>query len=143
MDKRFSDSTETLNATGPAAGLERFLRPELFKALGDPTRVAVLRRLIFAAEPQTVSEIADCCGVHLSGVSRHLAALRDAGLVCAEKQGREVRYCLDCAAVTGTLRGLADAIDRCRAACCPPGAEGASPCLPDCKPTTETPSTPG
>ena len=94
------------------------LRPELFKALGDATRLEVLGRLICAPGPQTVSEIADCCGVHLSGVSRHLAILRDAGVVQARKSGREVIYELDSAGLTGTLRSLADVIDACRASSC-------------------------
>ncbi|MHC4938494.1 MAG: ArsR/SmtB family transcription factor [Planctomycetota bacterium] len=67
----------------------------VFRALGDETRLALIARLACAAEPMTVTEAADCCGVHLSGVSRHLAALRDAGLVIARKDGREVRYTLD------------------------------------------------
>jgi ArsR family transcriptional regulator len=102
--------------------LDRHLRPELFRALGDPTRVEVLRRLLAAPEPLTVSDIADCCGVHLSGVSRHLSALKDAGIIRSEKHGREVRYILDWKHFVDDLRGLADAIDACRTACCPGGS---------------------
>ncbi|MCZ6596718.1 MAG: metalloregulator ArsR/SmtB family transcription factor [Planctomycetota bacterium] len=101
-----------------ADSLQRHMRPELFRALCDPTRLAVVGRLATASRPLTVTEVSGCCGVHLSGVSRHLALLREAGVVCAEKQGREVRYALDCAGLTQVLRGLADAIDDCRAACC-------------------------
>ncbi len=104
-----------------AEALERHLRPELFRALCDSTRLAVLGRLATAARPLTVTEVSGCCGVHLSGVSRHLAILREAGVVQAEKQGREVRYALDCALLAGALRGLADALEQCRAACCEPG----------------------
>ena len=103
--------------------LEDRLRPELFKALGDASRLQVLARLISAPEPQTVSEIADCCGVHLSGVSRHLATLRDASIVRSEKIGREVRYELDCEQLTSALRDLADAVDACRLQCCPPATD--------------------
>ncbi|MEO1369471.1 MAG: metalloregulator ArsR/SmtB family transcription factor [Acidobacteriota bacterium] len=108
---------------GADGALRRLLRPELFKALGDATRLEVLMRLITAPAPQTVGEVADCCGVHLSGVSRHLAALKNAGVVRAERRGREVLYEADCAATTHALRGLADAIDACRARCCPPGGD--------------------
>lgn len=93
------------------------LKPDLFRALCDPSRLEVLRRLAGASTPQTVTEIADCCGVHISGVSRHLALLRRTGIVYAEKSGREMRYRLDCNLVSQTLRGLADALDACRAAC--------------------------
>lgn len=111
-----------LNNDPPSLGeiLEDRLRPELFKALGDATRLEVLGRLISSPEPQTVSEIADCCGVHLSGVSRHLAILRDARIVQCEKVGREVRYELDCEQLTTALRDMADAVDECRRLCCPP-----------------------
>ena len=138
MDERSTPRLHPNDDPRPASGLERHLRPELFKALGDATRLQVLGRLITAPEPQTVSDVADCCGVHLSGVSRHLAALRDAGLVLAERHGREVRYSLDCEAITGALRAAADAIDACRAVCCPPGTDGATTCPPISRPPTES-----
>jgi len=98
--------------------LEAHLDPEIFRALGDATRLALVARLASAPAPLTVTEVASCCGVHLSGVSRHLAALRDAGLIEARKQGREVRYTIDCGALAGTLRSLADALERCQTQCC-------------------------
>lgn len=58
------------------AALAENLRPELFRALCDPNRIAVISRLATAAGPLTVTEISSCCGVHISGVSRHLATLR-------------------------------------------------------------------
>ncbi len=94
-------------------GLRRLLQPELFRSLADPTRLQVLFRLACAGAPQTVTEVAGCCGVHLSGVSRHLAALRSAGVVRAQRSGREVRYALDRTRLTTALRNLADAVDRC------------------------------
>jgi ArsR family transcriptional regulator, arsenate/arsenite/antimonite-responsive transcriptional repressor len=98
--------------------LERHLDPTIFKALGDPTRLTLLARLAVSSEPRTVTELCDCCGVHLSGVSRHLKILNDAALIRSQRQGREVRYRLDCAALTATLRGIADALDQCQATCC-------------------------
>ena len=91
------------------------LRPELFAALADPTRLILLCRMAVADGPRTVTELSSCCGVHLSGVSRHLAKLRDAGVIGAEKDGREVRYRLNREELSSTLRGLADALE----ACCP------------------------
>ncbi|MEM1181893.1 MAG: metalloregulator ArsR/SmtB family transcription factor [Acidobacteriota bacterium] len=131
MEERSSTPSVPHTPSDGAASLQLLLRPELFKALGDSTRLQVLMRLITASTPQTVSDVADCCGVHLSGVSRHLAALKAAGVVTAQRRGREVLYCADCAAITQALRGLADAIDRCRASCCPPGGEGETPCPPN------------
>ena len=106
------------SAQACAQGLEPHLDPEMFRALGDATRLALVARLAVAAGPLTVTEAATCCGVHLSGVSRHLAALKNAGLISARKTGREVRYSLDCAALAGTLRSLADALETCQINCC-------------------------
>ena len=99
------------------ASLRQHLRPDLFRALCDPTRLQVLGRLALAKGPQTVTEVAGCCGVHLSGVSRHLACLREVGVVEAVKEGREVRYSLRREELTHALRSLADAIDGCGRDC--------------------------
>ena len=98
------------------AVLKGHLRPELFKALGDPVRVEVLARLACASRPLTVTEITGCCGIHISGVSRHLGQLRDAGIVSSTKNGREMRYELNASELAGGLRSLADAIEGCREA---------------------------
>ena len=111
-----SRAKRTAAACTPDATLRRLLQPELFRGLADPTRLQVLYRLCRASSPQTVTEIAGCCGVHLSGVSRHLAALRDAGAVRAEKQGREVRYALDCDRLATVFQELATAFQNCAAA---------------------------
>jgi ArsR family transcriptional regulator len=91
--------------------LQNALDPKLFHALADQSRLVLLMRLVASEEPQTVSELADCCGVHLSGVSRHLALLRDAGILDAKKSGREVRYELRRAELANTLHLIANAID--------------------------------
>ena len=100
------------------AALADHLKPELFRALCDPNRLALVGRFAAAARPMTVTDAASCCGVHISGVSRHLAMLRDAGVLRATKHGREVLYELDSAALAGALRALADAIETCRMVCC-------------------------
>ncbi len=98
--------------------LTPYLKPDMFRALGDPTRLTLLARLATASAALTVTELSSCCGVHLSGVSRHLKILHDAALVHAERQGREVRYRLDCPGLSQALRGMADALDQCHASCC-------------------------
>ncbi len=97
-------------------GLGDLLVPKFFKALGDATRVAILARLAESCGPSTVGSVAGCCPVDLSVVSRHLRVLRDAGIVVAERRGKEVLYSVRYDALARTLRQLADAID----ACCPP-----------------------
>jgi DNA-binding transcriptional ArsR family regulator len=58
-----------------------------------------------------VGEIATCCPVDMSVVSRHLRSLRDAGIVVCEKRGREVRCRVAVERLVDTLRKLADAIE--------------------------------
>ncbi len=89
------------------------LSPKLFKALCDPNRVAILVRLAESCVPRTVSQIAQCCPVNLSVVSRHLAQLRDAGVLQADKRGKEVYYSIRARELVSTLRAIADAIERC------------------------------
>lgn len=91
------------------------ISPRFFKALCDPNRVTILSRLAEGCAPQTVSQVAQCCPVDISTVSRHLALLRDAGILEARRQGKEVYYSVSTANLVRTLRSIADAIE----ACCP------------------------
>ncbi len=59
--------------------------PALLKLLGDETRLRLLRLL--AREALNVSELTSVLGVAQSGVSRHLALLRDAGVVVEQRSG--------------------------------------------------------
>ena len=97
------------------AGLAPFLDPRLFKALGDRNRVELLIRLASGCGPRSVSEVAADMPVDLSVVSRHLAQLRDAGIVAAERRGKEVVYTVKYPELARSLRALADALD----SCCP------------------------
>lgn len=96
-------------------GLDAALDPRLFKALSDPTRIAILIRLAQCSGPCSVSEAAECCAVDMSVVSRHLAILREAGVLSVEKKGRHMLYRVRHAELTRALRAVADAIE----ACCP------------------------
>jgi DNA-binding transcriptional ArsR family regulator len=62
----------------------------LFHALGDPTRRAILDRLVDG--PTSVSRLAEPLGVTLTAVAQHLQVLEQARLVQTEKLGR-VRTC--------------------------------------------------
>ena len=99
-------------------GIGELLEPKFFKALGDPNRIVLLAQLAQCRAPCSVSQIAACCPVDLSVVSRHLGTLRDAGIIEGKKQGKEVYYSVRYPEMVSTLRGIADAIE----ACCP--AEG-------------------
>ena len=91
--------------------LGEHIQPEFFQALCDPVRVAIVAHLAITAQPLTVTEASHCCGIHFSGVSRHLALLKRVGIVHAEKRGREVFYKLETRSLISTLRGVADALE--------------------------------
>lgn len=100
------------------AEVDRRLDADFFKALSDPTRLVLLACIAKCARPCSVGEVAQCCSVDLSVVSRHLSLLESVGILEARKKGRTVHYSVRFAHITGTLRALADSFDR----CCPSGA---------------------
>ncbi|HEX9298265.1 MAG TPA: metalloregulator ArsR/SmtB family transcription factor, partial [Polyangiaceae bacterium] len=61
-----------------------------FRALGDETRLGLLCALL--TDELSVGELSEIMQAGQPGVSRHLAALRDAGLVVARKQGATTYY---------------------------------------------------
>ena len=91
---------------------------ERFRALANPTRRALLR--LVRDEPTPVGELADRLGLSQPAASQHLAVLRDAGLVRAERAGRSRLYHADHDAIA-ELRAFFDeywssAVDRLAAA---------------------------
>lgn len=62
----------------------------VFRALGDPTRRAVLRRL--SGGPAAVSELARPFDMALPSFTQHLAVLEECGLVRSRKTGRVRTY---------------------------------------------------
>lgn len=63
---------------------------QLFKVLGSESRLGLLRLLGDA--PRTVGALAETTGLTQPLVSQHLRTLRQAGLVTAERHGKEVTY---------------------------------------------------
>lgn len=63
------------------------------KALGHPTRVAILRFLA-AQESCFFGEIHEVLPIAKATVSQHLKELRDAGLIQGEIEAPKVRYCI-------------------------------------------------
>ena len=62
----------------------------VFRALADETRRDVLKLL--RSGPRTSGEIADRFDSSWPTISRHLAVLRDSGLVTTERKGQEIHY---------------------------------------------------
>jgi DNA-binding transcriptional ArsR family regulator len=66
----------------------------LFKALSDPTRRAILERLICEGE-LSVHVLTGHTGVSQPAVSKHLGLLKSVGLVTDRRDGRETFYSAD------------------------------------------------
>jgi len=63
----------------------------VFAALADPTRRGILL-VLAGGTAGTASELARTLPISRQAVSKHLAALSEAGLVESERHGREMRY---------------------------------------------------
>ena len=68
---------------------------DVFAAIADPTRRAILLRL--GAGEQPVTALAEQFEVTLSAISQHIRVLREVGLVDVRKEGRERIYRLNAA----------------------------------------------
>lgn len=66
----------------------------VFFALGEPTRLVIVRRLQSRGE-LSATALASGASVTRQAISKHLQVMQDAGLVSAERRGREVFYSLE------------------------------------------------
>ncbi|RMI41022.1 ArsR family transcriptional regulator [Actinomadura harenae] len=90
----------------------------LFRSLGDPARLAIVRRL--AVGEARVVDLVEHLGLAQSTVSKHLACLRDCGLVDSRPVGRASVFTLAqpplidlLAAAEGVLAATGDAVALC------------------------------
>lgn len=65
---------------------------EIFRALGDETRLRILYLLLTAEKELCVCELTDSLKVSQYNVSRHLKILKHSGLVNDRKEGRWVYF---------------------------------------------------
>ena len=72
---------------------------DVFDALSDPTRRALIQHL--ADGPATATQLSRQFPISRQAITKHLAALDEAGLVDRSASGREIRYSL-------RTEGLAD-----------------------------------
>ena len=70
---------------------------KLLKAMAHPTRLYILDKL--HEKEHCVCELTELIGADISTVSKHLAVLRDAGLVGSSKNQNQVFYRLLCPCV--------------------------------------------
>jgi ArsR family transcriptional regulator len=83
------------------------LQAEVLKTLANPRRLEIVHLL--ADGPREVGRLAEEMGISQPNVSQHLAVMRSAGVVEAEREGREVRYRLsdpEIICACETMRGV-------------------------------------
>lgn len=85
------------------------LRRDVFQALADPTRRAIL--LLLTTQSLTAGAIASHFETARPTVSRHLGILAECELIRPDLQGREIRYHLN----PGKMKEVADFIEPFRA----------------------------
>jgi DNA-binding transcriptional ArsR family regulator len=76
----------------------------VFRAMADPTRREVLRLL--RARPLTSGEIAQAFPASWPTISRHLAVLKEAGLIAAERRGQHIVYELNTSVVEDVIQHM-------------------------------------
>jgi DNA-binding transcriptional ArsR family regulator len=69
---------------------------DVFKALAHPVRRQVLTKLLDG--PMSAGDLADAFPVSKPTMSGHFTALREAGLILAERHGTTIRYRLNAGA---------------------------------------------
>ena len=94
------------------------LDADFFRALCEPVRIELLRRLI-AAGRADIAAISEALPQDRSVISRHLQVLRRAGIVTADRDGRHVYYQLNGPAVVAKLEAITDTLRRIVPDCCP------------------------
>jgi ArsR family transcriptional regulator len=81
---------------------------EVFKALGSPGRLTLVRTLM--GGERCVCDLVDAVGLGWSTTSRHLDILRDAGVISSEKRGQKIFYRLE----LGCVAHFISCLDRSR-----------------------------
>src|SRR3954465_12673835 len=82
---------------------------ELFSALADPTRRAIVRRLAYG--PATAGQLAELASTSRPAVSQHLKVLGDAGVIVGAREGKFIWYGLEGAALVEAERWLRELVD--------------------------------
>jgi DNA-binding transcriptional ArsR family regulator len=77
----------------------------VFDALADPMRRRLLATI--AAQPATATELASELPITRQAVTKHLSSLSQAGLLARERSGRDVRYHVTPAPLSGAASWMA------------------------------------
>ena len=80
----------------------------MLKAIAHPMRIAILK-LLEGGKKLTVSEIHELLGIEQSTTSHHLGILKDKGVLCSRRDGKNTYYYLK----SDILSQLVDCLNRC------------------------------
>lgn len=83
---------------------------KVFKALGDPTRRDIIKLL--RRGPKSSGEIAERFPTAWATISRHLAVLKDADIISAERSGTTITYSLNATVIQELIEHLYDWTDK-------------------------------
>lgn len=83
---------------------------KIFKALGHPSRLLMVDAL--RNGKKCVCDLKKLVGDDMSTVSRHLAVLREAGVVSSEKRGTSIYYSLKLSCLGNFLECTAHAVEQ-------------------------------
>jgi ArsR family transcriptional regulator len=96
-------------------------RAKIIKALGHPTRLMMVEEL--SQGERCVCDLTELAGTEMSTVSRHLAQLKEAGILEDEKRGTQVFYRLRVPCILNFLQCLESVQNPPKAGSC-----GRAPC---------------
>jgi len=111
-------TNRTLNRTRAIDAAIESLDGAFFKALCEPSRVAVLKRVMQLGRAD-IGEIAEALPQERSVVSRHLQVLLEAGIVRGTKVSRQMFYEVDGPAVVTRLEAILQHMKSLAPFCCP------------------------
>jgi len=80
----------------------------MLKAIAHPMRIAILKNLE-GGKKMTVTEIHEMLGIEQSTTSHHLGILKDKGVLCSRREGKNTFYYLK----NDILSQLVDCLNRC------------------------------
>ena len=80
----------------------------MLKAIAHPMRIAILKNLE-AGKRLTVTEIHELLGIEQSTTSHHLGILRDKGVLCSKRDGKNTFYYLK----YEILSQIVDCLEKC------------------------------
>jgi len=95
-----------LSRRNSSAAFKTEQQAHVFAALGDPTRLSLVAKLI-DRKPHSISSLAAGSKITRQAVTKHLHVLEDVGLVSKIRDGRESLYELD----TEPLESLREYLD--------------------------------